>query len=142
MTVRGKEPRDLTVEERRELFRRHKASLATATVQVPPVKIGAAWHRLCTDETMTLERIEELPKPVHRDDLRTPHVWVQYMHRDLQEVVVARGWFDFEDFQWYATYRPEYDTPYVREVSPMAWALIDEGEAPWAGTILRDCELS
>jgi hypothetical protein len=53
-TAFGKEPRDLTVEERRELFRRFKAT------QVASAKTGTAWDPLDADEPRMLEEIEGL----------------------------------------------------------------------------------
>lgn len=126
------ELRNLTSAERTERFEAWKA-----TLQAPDATTSTRttrWHLV--DDDMTPEQYGNIPAARH-GDTRTPVVWVKFRHRWLKEVVVAKGYFDWDGSTWTARRSSIEDGDSIGEVVAIAWAPIVAGERPWDGPTIR-----
>jgi hypothetical protein len=128
---REKDPRDLTVAERRQKFLAYKQQLATKSDTEDE---ATRWHHV--DDPMTPDQYDQIPEGRPGFSGRTQLLWVRYRHFRRREIVVAKGYFDHEDCSWTARYEPEDDGDIVRQVEATAWAYIESGAKPWDGPII------
>jgi hypothetical protein len=127
----NKEPRDFTVEERREKFMAYKQKLAA---KADADEEATHWHKV--DDPLTFDQQGKLPDGHPGKGGRTRLIWLKYHHLRRREIVVAKGYFDYGDGNWMARYEPEDDGDIVRLVVAIAWAYIEADVKPWDGTII------
>jgi hypothetical protein len=124
-------PRDFTLEERRQKFLALKQKLAAKSDADGE---ATRWHEV--DDPLTFDQQGQLPDGHPGISGRTRLIWLRYRHRRCREIVVAKGYFDYEDGSWTARYEPEDDGDIVRRVKATAWAYIEPGVEPWQGPII------
>jgi hypothetical protein len=123
--------RNLTSAERTERFQSWKARLQApdATTSTRTTR----WHLV--DEDMTPEQHGNIPAARH-GDTRTPVLWVKFRHRWLKEVMVARGYFDYDGGTWTVRLSSIEEGDSIGEVVAIAWAPIVAGQRPWDGPMI------
>lgn len=119
IAINGKSPRDLTREERRSLFLAFKNGIIA---KAEPNESRFLWHEI--DDEMTPKQYEQIPPGRPGVDGRTKPVWVKFHHRELRQLVIAKGFFDHEDGKWLARYYQAGDGDLICQVEPTAWAKI------------------
>jgi hypothetical protein len=125
--------RKLSGAERKQLFqaaqkiRSQASDAATSTRETQ-------WHMV--DADMTPDQYDEIPLARPRGT-RTPVLWVKFRHPWLQDVVVARGRFDFDGGTWTARLSSVEDGDSKGKVAAIEWARIVVGERPWDGPTIR-----
>lgn len=122
----GIEPRDLTVAQRRSLFRKAKAKRKASELigQEADVTI---WHPI--DNPMSPDQMEDLPGPLLGKS-RTSALWVKFPHPNSRQLLVSRGHFDYNGFSWTARLTPKDQFNLIGRVQPIAWTPVIKGQEP------------
>ncbi len=123
--------RNFTVEERRRNFLALKQELDRREEKRQESTI---WHPV--DDPLTPEQCDKIPLGRPGVDSRSKPLWIKYRHDQRREVVVAKGYFDYEDGRWHAQYHPVDEGDLVRSVEAIAWAHIAPGARPWDGPVV------
>jgi hypothetical protein len=122
------EPRNLSAPERVERFQAWKSKIPTADSEISTCKTH--WHLV--DQDLTLDQIADIPEG-RPGDTRTPTLWIKFRRPRLQEIVVAKGFFDYDGGTWTSRLSSVEDGDDIGRVVAMAWARIVDGERPWEG---------
>jgi hypothetical protein len=125
------ELRSLSPAQRMERFQAWKLKM-----QAPGAESSKTTSWRLIDESMTPEQREQIPAARH-GDTRTSVLWVKFRHRWHTEIVVARGYFDWEGGTWIGRLSSIEDGDSKGEVVAIAWAPIVDGERPWTGPTIR-----
>jgi hypothetical protein len=91
------------------------------------------------DRDITPDQLDNIP-PATPGGTRTPVLWVKFRHKWLEEVVVARGRYDYDGGTWTARLSSFEDGDSIGEVVAIAWTPIVAGERPWHGPTIRKNE--
>jgi hypothetical protein len=101
------------------------------------VDAGATWHPV--DERMTRVQHIEIPDGGPHP-ARSVELWLKFRHpARIRDIVVARGFFDFESGTWTARLQPDENAGHHGHVRPESWAPIVAGEPPpgWIGEMIQ-----
>jgi hypothetical protein len=98
----NREPRDFSLEERRSKFLAYKKDHHPDTQGVSDVK--TQWHQVA--DPIIGEQVDQIPLGQPGIESRVGPFWVKFFHRERRHLVVARGFFDHEQWSWTARYSP------------------------------------
>jgi len=125
--------RRMPAEERVRRLQAWKEQRSTPDAEISTT--NTSWHEV--DREVTPDQYVAIP-PAQPGDTRTPDLWVKFKHPRLKELIVSRGYFDYEGTSWRAQRCSIEGTDSIGEVVAIAWAPIVVGERPWEAPTIRE----
>jgi len=119
-----------------DLMRNWRAQQQSVAAGISGAKVPW-WHAL--EDPMTRSQREAIPYGEPHETRSVP-LWLKFRHpKRLQEIVVARGYFDFDEGIWIARLRPDENAGHCGYVRPESWAPIVPEEPPpeWFGPMIQ-----
>jgi hypothetical protein len=128
-----KEEREWTPAARMRFWKSRGQRIAAGDSSAKPPR----WHAL--DDPMTPEQRYAIPDGGPHESRSVP-LWLKFRRPErLQEIVVARGYFDFDEGIWTTRLRPDENAGHCGCVRPEGWAPIVPEEPPpeWFGPMIQ-----